>query len=752
MVFNPNVGRQSFTASGEQTEFDFNFKIYIDSDIKVYLTPVGESPDDVVNLLTLSNDYTVVTDGDDGGAITLTVGATNGDTLVLVRDLPKTRYINYVQNGDLLAATLNGDQDYQTYLIRDGFRSSERALTLPTTDTTMNTELPPTQPGKVLGVNHNGTHFEYLDTVFTIDEGVTVSNITSMLLVNGVVNSKVTVLGYYAKGDGGGGLFYWDPLSTADDDGGYTFGTAPIGRWKRVPKGSVRSKEFGTKGDGVIDDTDTIKALFGYVNKNADFNNLFKTFTKDDSDRGIGEIPKVEFDAEDVHLISDTIVVSTNVEIEFNGAALIAHSSMAGVDALSSKDMIEIRYKYPDDPPESYSNLFNSIRNLKLDGRRYARNGILLDRTNWSRYDNIYITGCQNYGMKLEECQYSLFTQVYCENNENGIHLGNTQENVSLRCIDLTFMGCTFHRSKNIGLHISNASHCKFYSLDIGRNDYTCILFDNDNGDGGAASSSISRSNTFNGAKVEYNADDQPTSGYAVMQLAGAYANTYVDFIFAHQPGTIDTNTAWYRWFHIGGERNSIINPQISSSAVTIPTNPSTPTDVARFKSESSNGLTVAFTGWVPSYDDLIAIAVDGADAIIQPNNSKCVVNTFGSTQISTASQPKFVAGTNRRGLSQYAEARDEAIVAMIRESTNRGGLALGDGLIDILSAPRLQSVSEKVVEMRYGSLRMPNDAVDDETLQIGNYRLWVDPSGKLRIKLWAPSSTTDGTVVGTQT
>jgi hypothetical protein len=35
---------------------------------------------------------------------------------------------------------------------------------------------------------------------------------------------------------------------------------------------------------------------------------------------------------------------------------------------------------------------------------------------------------------------------------------------------------------------------------------------------------------------------------------------------------------------------------------------------------------------------------------------------------------------------------------------------------------------------------------------RLGNYYLWVDGSGKLRIKSGVPTSDGDGTVVGTQT
>jgi hypothetical protein len=37
-------------------------------------------------------------------------------------------------------------------------------------------------------------------------------------------------------------------------------------------------------------------------------------------------------------------------------------------------------------------------------------------------------------------------------------------------------------------------------------------------------------------------------------------------------------------------------------------------------------------------------------------------------------------------------------------------------------------------------------------TFLLGAYRLWVDGSGRLRVKNGAPTSDTDGTIVGTQT
>lgn len=39
----------------------------------------------------------------------------------------------------------------------------------------------------------------------------------------------------------------------------------------------------------------------------------------------------------------------------------------------------------------------------------------------------------------------------------------------------------------------------------------------------------------------------------------------------------------------------------------------------------------------------------------------------------------------------------------------------------------------------------------DGNHLTIGNYHIWVDSTGDLRIKSGAPANDTDGTVVGTQ-
>jgi hypothetical protein len=78
----------------------------------------------------------------------------------------------------------------------------------------------------------------------------------------------LTLLGYHAPGDGGGGLFCWDATSTDPDNGGTVImptGNPPQGRWKRIFSSAISVKWFGAKGDSANDDTSALQAAFDYA-------------------------------------------------------------------------------------------------------------------------------------------------------------------------------------------------------------------------------------------------------------------------------------------------------------------------------------------------------------------------------------------------------------------------------------------------------------------------------------------------------
>jgi hypothetical protein len=142
MAYNTNTPRAEYTASATQTVFPFLFKIFATSDIKVYQTLAGATPDDTADILVLTTDYTVTINGDAGGEVTLNTGAAVNDKITLARNLSVTRATEYQQNGDLLASTLNADQEYQTYLIADNESNDNRYIKIPDSVQNVSTSLP----------------------------------------------------------------------------------------------------------------------------------------------------------------------------------------------------------------------------------------------------------------------------------------------------------------------------------------------------------------------------------------------------------------------------------------------------------------------------------------------------------------------------------------------------------------------------------------------------------------------------------
>jgi hypothetical protein len=76
-----------------------------------------------------------------------------------------------------------------------------------------------------------------------------VNSIADLRALNPGAVPCLTLLGYYAPGDGGGGDLYWDPLATDLDNDGTTIAPAPnpppTGRWRRLVDGPLSVKWFG---------------------------------------------------------------------------------------------------------------------------------------------------------------------------------------------------------------------------------------------------------------------------------------------------------------------------------------------------------------------------------------------------------------------------------------------------------------------------------------------------------------------------
>ena len=128
MTVADNTSRNQYSATAGQTIFSYTFEI-VDKDDLVVLQ----------NGTTLSEgtDYSVAGVGDEnGGTITLTVGATLNDVMTLYRDMPYARNQNYTNSGDFLASDVNADFDNLWLAGEQTNRSFDQSVRRPITDST----------------------------------------------------------------------------------------------------------------------------------------------------------------------------------------------------------------------------------------------------------------------------------------------------------------------------------------------------------------------------------------------------------------------------------------------------------------------------------------------------------------------------------------------------------------------------------------------------------------------------------------
>ena len=129
MTVSTTTRKISYTGNGSTTVFAYGFRIFNDSDLKVYVDGTLKS---------LTTHFTVSGAGAaSGGNVTFTSGNTPPDTksVVILRELPRTQATDYVDNSALSATALEDTADKNLMLIQEidskageGFRFADTVV------------------------------------------------------------------------------------------------------------------------------------------------------------------------------------------------------------------------------------------------------------------------------------------------------------------------------------------------------------------------------------------------------------------------------------------------------------------------------------------------------------------------------------------------------------------------------------------------------------------------------------------------
>ena len=120
--------RNEYTAGGSgagSEVFSYTFKIFEETDLSVYLTPVGQEADDAADLITPTG---VIGVGDEDGGSVFVFGTVAGDLVTIVSNIAQDRDIDYQVNGDYSAPVVNTDFDRTVSLVKQLSDDISRSL------------------------------------------------------------------------------------------------------------------------------------------------------------------------------------------------------------------------------------------------------------------------------------------------------------------------------------------------------------------------------------------------------------------------------------------------------------------------------------------------------------------------------------------------------------------------------------------------------------------------------------------------
>jgi len=139
MTLSTTINKASYSGDGNTATFNYNFKIFTNSDLKVYV----RSADGTETLKTITTHYTVSGAGSNsGGSVTFTGGniPTNTETVVLQRVVPLTQTHDYVENDPFPAESHEQGLDRLTMHVQQLQEEVDRSIKASVSNTISSSE------------------------------------------------------------------------------------------------------------------------------------------------------------------------------------------------------------------------------------------------------------------------------------------------------------------------------------------------------------------------------------------------------------------------------------------------------------------------------------------------------------------------------------------------------------------------------------------------------------------------------------
>lgn len=396
------------------------------------------------------------------------------------------------------------------------------------------------------------------------------------------------------------------------------------------------------------------------------------------------------------------------------------------------------------------------------------------DATNLTCIDNNYtncVSNFNEYGVWLQTSSNSLFTRFDISRNSKVDVLIGKQLNGYISGYTISAGGSGYPVSSNIPLTITDATgrNAKAYAVTNSAGVVTSIVSvtsgieyisptivvpggttlasitatvstDSGIGDWDGQATLIRGQNVFDGLKVEHQSADKPISGYAIMVNGdNHHGDVFNDPVVSRQ-GT--ATSAYMKWAYLGGRSTTINNPIDPSALLDYYYCPSDG-DYSIFTSHlaacgrvtfAPNHLALASFNGMARLDDG---TIDGNNYLIQVmyRNSGLVTSSYYAVNQSTSS-PVF-----RSRLA--SDAYDRLSITADGKMSLGSGSALPDVALSRGQADRLK--------LDAGDSFQLDGTWNGGRVIMNGYHFWVTAGGILRMKSSAPTSDTDGTVVGSQ-